>query len=54
MTLTVNMNYLCNALLFRCIFAGKYSHLLAPHHLQANCIYANVNKIVELNMSLVY
>ena len=27
--------------------------LLAPHHSQVNCIYATLNKIVELNMSLV-
>ena len=28
--------------------------LLTPYHSQANCIYATANKIVELNMSLVY
>ena len=37
-------------LLFQCIFASEYSHLLTPYHSQANCI----NKIVELNMSLFY
>ena len=52
--MTVNMHYMCHALLFQCIFANEYSRLLAPHHSQANCNQANVNKIVELNMSLVY
>ena len=28
--------------------------LLTTYHSQANCIYATANKIVELNMSLVY
>ena len=54
--MTVNIHYLCHALLFQCTlylqFAGEYSRLLAPHHSQANCIQANVNKIVELNMCL--
>ena len=54
--MTVNMHYLCHALLFQCTlylqFAGECSRLLAPHHSQANCIQANVNKIVELNMCL--
>ena len=36
--MTVNMHYLCHALLFQCIFAGEYSRLLAPHHSQANFI----------------
>ena len=54
--MTVNMHYLCHAVLFQstCIFAGEYCCLLAPRHSQANCIQANVNKIVELNMSFVY
>ena len=52
--MTVNMHYLCHALLFQCIFAGEYSRPLASHHSQANCTYANVNEIVELNMSLIY
>ena len=34
------------------IFAGEYRRLLATHHLQGDCIQANVNKIVELNMCL--
>ena len=54
--MTVNMHYLCHALLFQCTlylhFAGEYSRLLAPQHSWANCIQANVNKIVELNMCL--
>ena len=50
----LNIHYLCHALLFQCIFTGEYSHLLAPYHSQANWILAYVNKIVELNMSLVY
>ena len=52
--MTVNMHYLCHALLFQCtyIFAGEYRRLLAPQHSLANCIQANVNKIVELNMCL--
>ena len=47
--MTVNMHYLCHALLFQCtcIYASKYSHLLAPHHSQDTCIQANVNKIIE-------
>ena len=36
--MTVNMHYLCHALLFQCIFADEYSRLLASHHSQANCI----------------
>ena len=40
--------------MFQCIFAGEYNHLLTPYCSQANCIEANVNKIVELNMSLFY
>ena len=32
--MTVNMQYLCRALLFQCIFAGEYSRLHAPHHSQ--------------------
>ena len=52
--MTVNMHYLCHVLLFQCtyIFAGEYRRLLATHHLQGDCIQANVNKIVELNMCL--
>ena len=52
--MTVNMHYLCHAVLFQstCIFAGEYCCLLAPRHSKANCIQANVNKIVELNMCL--
>ena len=54
--MTVNMHYLCHALLFQCTlylqFVGEYSRLLAPHHSQVYCIQANVNKIVELNMCL--
>ena len=52
--MSVNMHQFCHALLFQCIFAGKYSCLVAPHHWQANCVLVNVPKIVELNMSLVY
>ena len=52
--MTVNMHYLCHALLFQCIFAGEYSRILAPHHSQANCIQANVNEIVELNYIIYY
>jgi len=38
-----------------CIFAREYSLLsLLPHYSQANCIQATGNKIVDLNMSIVY
>ena len=54
--MTVKMHYLCHALLFQCTlylqFAAECSRLRAPHHSQANCIQANLNKTVELNMSL--
>ena len=45
--MTLNIHYLCHALLFQCIFTGEYIHLLAPYHSQANCILTYVNKIVE-------
>ena len=53
--MSVNIHYLCHALLFQCIFAGAnttVSSLLTI--IQANCIQAHVNKIVEFNMSFVY
>ena len=36
--MTVNVHYLCHALLCQCIFASEYGHLLTPYHSQANCI----------------
>ena len=53
--MSVNTHYLCHELLSQCIFAGANTTVSSfLTIIQATCIQAHVNKIVELNMSFVY
>ena len=48
----VYSHYLCHTLVFHCIFAGEYSRVSSLLTIR-RIFVATVNKIVELNMSLV-